>query len=45
MKTTTGRWLFRVAAFSGGKDTDDLDVSRMGLDALEAKPDGAPAGK
>ena len=36
---------FYLAAFSGGKDTDDLDVSRKGLDALEAKPDGAPAGK
>lgn len=36
---------FFLAAFSGGKDTDDLDVSRKGLDVLEAKPDGAAAGK
>ena len=29
---------FFLAAFSGGKDTDDLDVSRKGLDVLEASP-------
>ncbi|MFM7248832.1 MAG: hypothetical protein ACKO5R_02940 [Planctomycetaceae bacterium] len=33
---------FFLAAFSGGKDTDDLDVSRKGLDVLE-KPAGAKA--
>ena len=36
---------FFLAAFSGGKDTDDLDVSKKGLDVLEAKPEAAPAGK
>jgi hypothetical protein len=25
-----------LAAFSGGKDTDDLDVANLGLDLLEA---------
>lgn len=33
---------FFLAAFSGGKDTDDLDVSRKGLDVLE-KPAEAKA--
>lgn len=32
---------FFLAAFSGGKDTDDLDVSRKGLDVLEGKPGAA----
>lgn len=41
-RTTDGG--FFLAAFSGGKDTDDLDVSRKGLDVLEPPADAdAPA--
>lgn len=36
---------FFLAAFSGGKDTDDLDVSRKGLDVLEGATTGATEGE
>ena len=31
---------YLLAAFSGGKDTDDLDVAKIGLDVLERSPPG-----
>lgn len=31
---------YLLAAFSGGKDTDDLDVAKIGLDVLEKSPPG-----
>lgn len=35
---------FLLAAFSGGKDTDDLDVANLGLDAIEkSRAEGAAA--
>jgi len=34
---------YLLAAFSGGKDTDDLDVANLGLDALEKTPTDAAA--
>ena len=41
-KTAEG-WL--LAAFSGGKDTDDLDVANVGLDLLQKRPDAAAQGR
>lgn len=40
IRKTADGWL--LAAFSGGKDTDDLDVANVGLDLLE-KPSATPA--
>lgn len=36
IRKTADGWL--LAAFSGGKDTDDLDVANVGLDLLEQQP-------
>lgn len=36
---------YLLAAFSGGKDTDDLDVANLGLDALEKQPTEAAVGR
>lgn len=38
-----GGWL--LAAFSGGKDTDDLDVANVGLDRLAKSLDAGPAAR